>query len=169
MSVRMANTGDARQIAEIQVASAKVGYRGLLPDAHLDSLSVKQRTQDWTEKLAGYEWHTLVAEEEEVIRGWISYGKCRDADAPDAVELMGLYVDPAFFRGGTGRALWAGLMKRLVSERYQRLAVWVLKDNIRARRFYEAMGGRLDISLERKFECRGELLPEVRYWYSVKG
>ena len=39
--IRLATLEDARKIAEIQVASWQVAYRGILPDEFLDQMNVE--------------------------------------------------------------------------------------------------------------------------------
>ena len=55
-------------------------------------------------------------------------------------ELYALYVTPAWWSTGTGRALMASALAALEAERYRRVVLWVLADNARARRFYERAG-----------------------------
>lgn len=45
-------------------------------------------------------------------------------------------------RAGAGRLLIAALARRLIAEGDQAMALWVLRGNIPARRFYAALGGR---------------------------
>jgi hypothetical protein len=51
ISVRRAVAGDARAIAEVQVAGWEAAYRGLVPDAFLDAFTVEVRTARWVELL----------------------------------------------------------------------------------------------------------------------
>jgi hypothetical protein len=48
-TIRPATAEDAAGIAAVHVRSWQVAYRGQLPDALLDSLSVDQRTRWWGE------------------------------------------------------------------------------------------------------------------------
>ena len=52
MEVRWATADDAAAIAAVHIASWRAAYRGLLPDAVLDSLSLEARTDHWREWLA---------------------------------------------------------------------------------------------------------------------
>jgi hypothetical protein len=53
MLIRAAQIEDAKQIAEVHVASWRAAYRGILPDSMLDNLSVEKRTELWQERLWG--------------------------------------------------------------------------------------------------------------------
>jgi GNAT superfamily N-acetyltransferase len=90
------------------------------------------------------------------IVGYASYGPERDldgtpgpcpaaTDSPQAAvaELYALYVLPAWWSTGTGRALMQRVLDEVRAEGYQRITLWVLAGNARARRFYERSGFRL--------------------------
>jgi len=50
-SVRRAVAGDAQAIAKVQVKGWHAAYRGLVPDAFLDTFTIKARTARWIELL----------------------------------------------------------------------------------------------------------------------
>jgi hypothetical protein len=49
VEVRPARIGDERAIAEVHVHTWQAAYRGQVPDAFLDSLSIERRTQRWSQ------------------------------------------------------------------------------------------------------------------------
>jgi len=55
-------------------------------------------------------------------------------------EVYAIYVTPAWWSTGTGRALMDSVLSALEAGRYRRAVLWVLADNTRARRFYERAG-----------------------------
>jgi ribosomal protein S18 acetylase RimI-like enzyme len=55
-------------------------------------------------------------------------------------ELYALYVRPAWWSTGTGRALMDRVLARTSRAGYQSIVLWVLRDNARARRFYQRAG-----------------------------
>lgn len=55
-------------------------------------------------------------------------------------ELYALYVTPAWWSAGAGRALMGSVLTALRDARYSRAVLWVLAENARARRFYERAG-----------------------------
>jgi L-amino acid N-acyltransferase YncA len=164
MRIRDAVVEDAGQIAGIHVRSWQFAYRGIVPDDVLDALSTEQRRAFWVEELVRSSRRTLVVEVDEAIAGWAAFGPCRDADAPAAVEVYGIYLDPAFLRRGLGKLLWAAACRAMAADGHARAAVWVVSANDRARRFYESMGGVLDDSASKVVEREGVPLPQVRYW-----
>jgi ribosomal protein S18 acetylase RimI-like enzyme len=60
--------------------------------------------------------------------------------AGDVGELYALYLLPAWWSAGVGRALMTSALDSLRGDRYRRVVLWVLADNARARRFYERAG-----------------------------
>jgi GNAT superfamily N-acetyltransferase len=55
-------------------------------------------------------------------------------------ELYALYVRPAWWSTGTGRALMDRVLARSSGAGYRSITLWVLRDNQRARRFYQRAG-----------------------------
>jgi ribosomal protein S18 acetylase RimI-like enzyme len=68
------------------------------------------------------------------------------ARAPEAtgqavgIELYAIYVAPAHWSSGAGRALLTEAVERARSAGFVRMSLWVLEANARARRFYERAG-----------------------------
>lgn len=60
--------------------------------------------------------------------------------AGETGELYALYVAPAWWSAGVGRALLETVLIALRQAGYQRMVLWTLTDNRRARRFYEKAG-----------------------------
>ena len=75
------------------------------------------------------------------VLGFVSYGSAKGAAVPGAdIELRALCVEPAHWRAGIGRALWAAAARGM-RVRHARIAVaWVSLEDIRARYFLEAVG-----------------------------
>jgi ribosomal protein S18 acetylase RimI-like enzyme len=59
-----------------------------------------------------------------------------------AAELYALYVAPAYWSTGAGRALLSRVLAEAQAEGCPRIVLWVLEQNARARRFYERAGFR---------------------------
>lgn len=54
--------------------------------------------------------------------------------------MYALYVAPAWWSTGAGRALMGSALSALATNGYRRAVLWVLADNARARRFYDRAG-----------------------------
>ena len=63
-----------------------------------------------------------------------------DGEGGRVAELYALYVRPAWWSTGTGRALMGKVLARTAAAGYRSITLWVLRDNQRARRFYERAG-----------------------------
>ncbi|SRR6266700_3207385 len=63
-----------------------------------------------------------------------------DGESGRVAELYALYVRPAWWSTGTGRVLMEKVLARSAAAGYRSITLWVLRDNQRARRFYERAG-----------------------------
>jgi GNAT superfamily N-acetyltransferase len=112
----------------------------------LPVLHTVEEVEDWyRDKLAGEAWVY------EVDGRVVGFALVREN------ELDALYVAPEAQRGGVGTALF----RHAQEARPQGFGWWVFRDNTRARRFYESLGGRC------LYETDGvdneEQTPDARY------
>ncbi|MEU6302427.1 GNAT family N-acetyltransferase [Streptomyces chartreusis] len=163
--IRPMTPADCDRVAEIRIGGWRSAYRGLIPQSYLDALDVAQDA----ERRRGYFSQgdasvlDLVAERDGEIVGWACHGPYRDGEArTEDVELYAIYVDPGRYGAGIGHALLQESLRRCTAAGHPRMLLWVLKDNARARRFYERAGFRAD-GAEEPFEVEGVDVPEVRY------
>ncbi|MGH2759413.1 MAG: GNAT family N-acetyltransferase [Actinomycetota bacterium] len=162
--VRVAVPEDADDIAIVHIESWQVGYRGLIPDDYLDSLSIDKRQHVWRQwlRVEGRDETNWVAERDGRVIGFAGAGASRDDDALSGTgEVFAIYVHGDHWGSGAG----AGLMNAATGylrERFVRGTLWVLDTNERARRFYERGGWAPDGAT--KDDDRGSfVLHEVRY------
>lgn len=156
LMIRDATVADARGIAVVHVDSWRAAYAGLIDQTVLDQQSVDAREAMWsawiTRSLAGESTgaygpvaHRLVvAELDDRIVGWASFGGGRDADFRDRGEIAGLYAHPDVWSQGVGRALIRHAEDELRTSGWSRAYLWVLKGNERAIGFYRAHGWTAD-------------------------
>jgi GNAT superfamily N-acetyltransferase len=159
VDVRIATGDDALAVETIRVRGWRTAYRHVLPAAELDAMPIAP--ERWRPRLATPPrgWTTFVAEDGGEVVGFASVGPSRDETGLG--ELYAIYVDPARWSSGAGRALLERAEAQLGSE-YDTATLWVLEENPRARRFYETAGWVPDGG--RKAEERwGVRAPEVRY------
>jgi GNAT superfamily N-acetyltransferase len=163
--VRAARPEDARSVAEVHVASWRHAYRGLLPEDHLERLSVDDREAMWLGSFADPDPKSgaVVADVDGRIAGFASFGPSRDEDVPERTgEVPAIYVDPSVLGTGVGRELFQAATLALRDAGFARATLWVLEANAPARRFYEMAGWRWDGSVgTHMFDCANE--PVVRY------
>jgi len=163
--VREMREADIEAVSTVRVNSWKVAYAGLIPAAHLDGMNVETDAvsrREWFERGAG-SVDNLVAEVDGAVVGWACLGPCRDEDAlPGDGEIYAIYALPDWFGTGVGRALMQSAMSYAAQRSYERVLLWVLRDNPRARRFYAAAGFAPD-GAEEGFAVGAATVPEVRY------
>ncbi|HEY3595607.1 MAG TPA: GNAT family N-acetyltransferase [Polyangiaceae bacterium] len=128
-----------RGLADVQVRSWKAAYRGIIPDAHLDAMSVDESEKRWRASASHTSPTTIVvAESMGTVVGFASYGPCRDPDwRAHAAEVYALYVDPERYGQSIGGSLMAHALNSFRRNGYRRAALWVLERNAHARSFYE--------------------------------
>jgi len=161
--VRKASEYDATRIAEIQVGTWQVAYRGLLPDDYLDGLDPVRRTVVWKGLLSAAQGVVFVAMKDSHIVGFCDVLPSRDAAAPPEIaEIAALYVEPSAWGTGAGRSLVASAVEYARDHGFVVLTLWVLSTNTRARRFYEKAGFSPD-GAEKSEERSGVSLHELRY------
>lgn len=166
MQVRIATVDDALAVAAVHVRTWRRAYRGLLPDAYLDGLSVERRNDVWSCILAETDLPrtgTFVLEEGLDVIGFVHVSPTRDDDLPAAAgEVTGIYITPSAWRRGGGRQLMDAAVASLKAAGFATAALWVLETNLAARSFYERQGWEPDGA--RKVDDRGDfVLIEVRY------
>jgi ribosomal protein S18 acetylase RimI-like enzyme len=166
--LRAASASDARKIAEMHVASWQETYRGMVPDEMLASLSVERRAESWQrildEPAKADDTRVTVAELDHALVGFGACGTQRTASlAADGYdgEIGSIYVLKAYQRRGIGKALFCAMTENLLLRRFRGVALWVLRDNARARGFYEWCEGSIVATRE---DIRGETtLVEIAY------
>jgi len=143
--VRDARPQDALAVAGVHVRSWQAAYRGLFPDAFLDSLSAEQRAARYTlgspDPSAP---RTVLAVAGATVLGFATTGPSRDEDVREAGELYALYVDPPRWGTGVGRTLMRHAYANLRELGVQEALLWVLVGNASAVRFYSSEGWRAD-------------------------
>lgn len=156
---------DAPAVAAVHLATWRHAYRGQLPDAFLDGLSLESWTESRRRMLEqptdGTRTRTLRVAGE--LAGFAAFGPARDADLPpEAGEVYAIYLHPSYWDRRLGLRLFEDAVELLVSGGREPCVLWVLETNARARRFYERSGWRPDGA--RKDEQRpGATFREVRY------
>jgi len=141
MEVIQAAVEHAAGIAAVHVLAWQRAYTDLMPGEFLRSLSIAGRAESWRESLKRDTPRTLVAIEADAVIGFAAFGPQREAGAEASLgELWALYVSPAHWGQGVGRALWLAARERMRAEGYRSVSLWVLAGNEQAIRFYRAAG-----------------------------
>ena len=139
--VRPAIPEDAAEIARVHVATWRSAYRNLLPDDFLAALNEAHYAERWRRLIGEGSGRVFVAEEPEGIVGFASGGRERAGEHGFEGELYAIYVLDNAERRGHGRELLRAVAGALREMNFPDMIVWVLRDNVRARGFYEHLGG----------------------------
>jgi ribosomal protein S18 acetylase RimI-like enzyme len=146
-AIRDARLEDAEGIAAAHVDSWQVSYRGILPSNVLDRIDVGQRLESRRDILRRHDAIHLVAYDltHQDIVGFCDAGRSRRGrgDSREG-EIYAIYLIHRAKRYGLGREMFEKVTERLAARGLTSLVIWVLDDNHHARRFYEALGGRVD-------------------------
>jgi GNAT superfamily N-acetyltransferase len=162
IAVRQARPEDAAQVARVYIESWHDTYAGILPNRMLCSMTPRGQTARWRAAIRarGREM-VLVAECGAYgVVGMASFGPSRDGALGYDGEVYTLYVDPAFYGRGSGRALMRGAFATLNKRGHSSCVIWAHARNP-VRFFYEAMGGR--VIAERTAQMMGDPVPETAF------
>ena len=165
MPIRRAEPSDAKGIAKVKVASWKSAYRGILPDSLLDNLSVEHDESRWRARIIAHTSQVLVLEQNGRIIGFVAFGASRDEDVEQerVGEVYAIYLEPREWRRGHGSALIDIAIESLQEEGYAEMTLWVLHNNERGIKFYEAVGFEADGVAKVVTREDGTELRQVRY------
>jgi RimJ/RimL family protein N-acetyltransferase len=160
--IRYADISDAKTLGEIHSKSWKVAYKGIVPNEILDNITVEKRQKYFEKALTdGWEEDAIIFKDNEAV-GLICIGKCRDTDQPDTCgEILGIYLLAEYWNIGIGSELINWGLNELKKRNYNKVTLWVLEENINARRFYEKIGFKHDGTV--KEISIGKKLYEYRY------
>ncbi|MBB6481265.1 GNAT family N-acetyltransferase [Spirochaeta isovalerica] len=165
--IRTACKDDASRIAEIHIFGWRSAYRGIIPDSYLFSeISVNGRFSSFNDSNEHEKDDLYVCEEDNIIKGFMKSGMCRNEDKLDAYELWGLYVEPLMKREGVGSQLLRHCEKVALEKGCRENVLWVLEDNASTRQFYKKHGYETDGSekIMEKFNAK-----VIRYCKKITG
>jgi GNAT superfamily N-acetyltransferase len=163
--IRSASAADAGQIAAVMRASWRAAYAGIIAPEVIDRVTapdggarVRQsfRTRPWQKTIVAVAAEPEAPRQRDAADGVVGYAFFGpETDVLGArwphplspagqqgrvAELYALYVHPAWWSTGTGRALMDRVLDLVSAAGYRSARLWVLRDNSRARRFYERAG-----------------------------
>jgi ribosomal protein S18 acetylase RimI-like enzyme len=180
--IRAGSAAHAAQIAAVQRETWFAAYEGVIAPEVIDRVTVPDdgarirqsfRTRPWQRMLVAVDPGTGDPDAGGIV-GYASFGPetdvlnapwphplTADGEGGRAAELYALYVRPSWWSTGTGRALMEKVLARSAAAGYRSITLWVLRDNQRARRFYDRAGFAPDGATNVLTGLGG--VPEVRY------
>jgi ribosomal protein S18 acetylase RimI-like enzyme len=159
--------GDIEAVSAVRVTSWQSAYQGIVPQAYLDAMTIEAdaaRRRETFQPAGGRSTNLVAVDANGDVVGWASLGPLRGpgTQEPRAGELYALYVKPVLIGSGVGRALLDAAHEHAAARGFRAVSLWVLRDNRRARRFYERAGYVWDGTVQDD-DYDGRPVPEVRY------
>lgn len=137
MEIRPVRPEDDRYaISRVYEESWRQAYRGIVPQPYLDGIPRGR----WVPFIDTPGMDSLVMVVEGEIVGTSSCCPSRLARMSGWGEIVSLYLLPRVQGMGYGKALLRAAVDALGAMGLRDVFLWVLEDNLRARRFYEHMG-----------------------------
>ena len=158
MEIRPIRPHEIDDVSRIYALSWKAAYQGIVPQDYLDAL----KEDRWAPYLAKSPFCSLVLMDNGEYIGTSAFGKARDEAMPGWGEIVSIYLRPEYFGLGYGEKLLDAVVNALSDKGYADIYLWVLAENMRARRFYER--NQFHHNGDTKtIEIGGAKLPEMRY------
>ncbi len=117
-------------------------------------MSVALHERQWRHRLMSTREATLAAEGHRGLVGYVSAQRTRGRTQRDEAEIATLYLLRSAQGTGLGRALFIAGARVMAARGAGALVLWVLRDNLNARGFYERLGGVVDLSGGRRVRRR---------------
>lgn len=135
-------------------------WRGILPNSWLDKITVESTLKNIEKYLkSGYELFMAFTDNDEPC-GYVMFGKFRDKDEVSSGEIMSIYFYEEYRGQGFAQKLFSFAEEKLKAK-YNKVYIWVLEINGRARRFYEKNG--YHDTGKRRFQNCDKLYNEMLY------
>ena len=133
--IRPAEAKDLSRIAEIIVFGKRVAYRDIFQNDYFSfkELQVMDLVETYCDNPELMK-HMLVYDDG-IVKGVINR-KYHE----NAVEISEFYIEPVFKRQGIGRKLLQYILEEERKMQRDKIYLWVVEENLPARRFYEANG-----------------------------
>jgi GNAT superfamily N-acetyltransferase len=161
--IRHALAEDAPTIAQVRIDAWRATYRGIMPDAYLDAMSLADSAAFWERILASGSPNAsvYVAAEGDRVVGFAAANVRIPPKFDLDAELSAIYVAADHKRQGIGRRLVAAAAAAQRARGASGFITWVIARNQRARAFFERLGG--ELLVEQPFQWDGLDLVEAGY------
>ena len=160
MEIKTADANDAKEIAKINVATWKVAYKDLLPEAYLAQRTADDKRVEGVRASIGSGvgiW--IKAVDNGKIIGYLAGGEARDENFGFEHEVYAVYVLHQYWGKGAGRALFDAFNKKIKGKGFY---LYALRGNKQALKFYNKLGGIENSAFDKKITNQdGLMLDEV--------
>jgi len=149
-AIRRAIVADVAELARVHVACWHESYDGLVPAATLAAFTVERGKAVWSRILTEpAAFNAAATYGVEFDHRLVGFGSCCAQRSPELAtrgfdgEVSSIYLLRAMQRRGLGASLLQVLVTDLLGRGFTAMSLWVLRDNARARGFYERCGGHI--------------------------
>lgn len=146
--VRDATEADTEAIVGLTASGWRVAYTGIVPAERIADLPIAAWRHDISSGLREpvADSFTRVAEVDGEIAGYCFVAAPGRDEEPDSsvAEVVAIYVDPARWMKGIGRALMESVTKIAAEAGYPEMTLWTFERNAQARAFYARLGWQRD-------------------------
>lgn len=164
--IRSAAEEDAETISKIYAASWKGAYQGIVPQTFLDQLKDTFWVAAFQEWLGHSTMQAQILFDKDIPIGCAAWGKAREERYDGWAEIVSFYLLPSYFGRGFARRLMDSVLEEIKKEGYHSVYLWVLKENGRAKRFYEKIGFRSG-GKEITTTIDNEVLTDISYEFFI--
>ena len=142
IELRYAKIGEADLLASINAASFQKGFKGIIPDEVLnEKFAYGRLLERFTKELAEKNTENSILLIDDKPVGIQTFGRDDHKERePVEIDIWRLYILPECWGMGYGEILIKWGLEELKKKNYKKVALWVVDENTRARRFYEKMG-----------------------------
>jgi len=163
--VRFNCLDDQRQMAHIKVDGWRDAYEGIIYQEYLDNLDYEQQTERYLASFDEYKDLVLVVEKKDT-KEILGYA-CFDLTKKDEYdcELVSLYIKPKYKGMGLGTLLFNKTKEYLKEKEKKKMIVWCMKENEKALKFYDKLGGQKQ--KEKKAKIGKQSYEEYGYIYNL--
>ena len=141
VTIRKVQPGDERDLAFIQTESWKSAFAEILDPETLERCTNIDKATDMYKHLLdeniGNGYLLFADEKPQCIAYWDA---ARDEKFNGKAELICIHSLKGGWRCGYGSKMMERVISDMKTAGYSEVVLWVFKDNLRARKFYEAMG-----------------------------
>lgn len=174
IGIRRAGLEDAVEIAQVHISCWQETYADMMPAETLAALDARE----WADR-----WRTRLADDDPAAAGFLAVdeagavvglGFCQRQTSEKLLplgytgEISVLYLRRRIQRRGVGRRLLGAMAAHLLEHGCDSAGLWVFRDAVQARRFYEAHGA-IPAGVAGLWEIYGMNLPDMAYGWRDLG
>ena len=141
VKIRRVQTGDESALAYIQTESWKAAFKDILdPETLTRCTNIDRARSMYKGLLEDKKGNGYILTLDEVPHCFAWWDAARDSYMQGKAELICIHSLSSNWRQGYGRMMMDQVLADIQTAGYGEVVLWVFSENIRARKFYEAIG-----------------------------